>query len=258
MVKSNSMETQIPLRCTSYFRQVSARAIVVAEEYGSLRRYCHDSTVGCRYTTVAAQYNIVKPTHDIYCVFSLTSLELHPRFGEQNYLELLWDKFFAVLKGLSCIFTHPRRIKNKVQHPPPLALSCQFFRLNGITREIEEHLANLRASPRERQALEERVHHHLSKESQHCATRHDGALPKVESDMSLCSNDSFASLTSDGELTQGRIKKRHRRRKGGRGGGGAVGDASRRRLSASTRAAEASGRVLAQALHAQGVVRRKR
>ena len=132
-----------------------------------------------------------------------------------------------------------------------------IFRQNDITREIEEHLANLRASPRERHALEERVLHHLSKESKHCA-RHDGAPPSGEGDMSLFSNDSVGSLTSDGELTQGRKNKRstHHRRKGRRGG--AVVDATRRRLSASTRAEEASGWILAQALHAQDVVRRKR
>lgn len=131
------------------------------------------------------------------------------------------------------------------------------FRQNDISREIEEHLANLRASPRERQALAKRVMHHLSKESKH-HTRHNGAPPSGEGDMSLGSNESVGSLTSDGELTQGRRKKRstHSRRKGRRSG--AVVGSTRRRLSASTRASEASERVLAQALHAQDVVRRKR
>lgn len=147
--------------------------------------------------------------------------------------------------------------KINVRKNPFFLPDMPVFRKNDITREIDEHLANLRASPRERQALEDRVLHHLSKESKHRA-RHDGGLPSGEGDMSLCSNDSVGSLTSDGELTQGRRRKRctHRRRKGRRDC--TVVGATRRRLSASARASEASERILAQTLHAQDVVRRKR
>ena len=132
--------------------------------------------------------------------------------------------------------------------PPPPLHGLPICRQNEISRDIEDQLANLRASPRERQALEERVSHHRYKEFKHRA-RHSGANPSGDADMSLCSNDSVGSLSSDGDFSQGRKTGNVRRwRKGGR----------RRRLSASTRAAEASGRMLAQALHAQSVVRRKR
>lgn len=139
-------------------------------------------------------------------------------------------------------------------------------------KEMEAQIADLRASPRARRALEARVWHHLSKRSKRpnrCGRRRR----KVPDDGSVGSNDSVGSAASNATAELGGqgdmlddgsgwhersvgVTSMQRRDIGStHGGKGLLGRSMTGKLAES---ASASNRVAAQTLRTQEVQRRKR
>lgn len=128
-------------------------------------------------------------------------------------------------------------------------------RQSRLLREMEAHIATLRASSQERRALEERVWQHHSHGSRRRTCRRRLRLDGQE-DFSVCSNASGSTCTYEGvggqETDQASAQLRLMERRDGAAHGGME------ERSPSAKAAEATDRKLAQKLHAEEVMRRKR